>query len=115
MVPLSKNTESSSREGPSIHNSWYIGAFGKWWRGGVFEEWYQDVITRSKDEESWSSGILSMKRLDMLQDYNGLSFIHSKIRPHPILAQRQLFLPRICQPILREALLLSSEIVKSPR
>jgi hypothetical protein len=71
MVPLSKVSEGDNREGWMISDSWYIGAFGKWWRGGVLEAWYQDVIARSKDEESWSSGILSMKRLDMLQDYNG--------------------------------------------
>jgi len=55
-----------------ICDSWYIGAFGRWWRGGIVEAWYHDVIARSKDEESWSSGILSMKNLDMLNDYNGL-------------------------------------------
>ncbi|KAF8197928.1 hypothetical protein BJ912DRAFT_952593 [Pholiota molesta] len=74
MVPLSKVSEGDNREGWMISDSWYIGAFGKWWRGGVLEAWYQDVIARSKDEESWSSGILSMKRLDMLQDYNGPTF-----------------------------------------
>jgi len=60
-----------------ISDSWYIGAFGKWWKGGVLEEWYQDVVARSKDEESWTSGILNMKRLDMLQDYKGLSHLFS--------------------------------------
>jgi len=74
MVPLSKNSDGVTRDGWIISDSWYIGAFGKWWRGGVFEEWYQDVIARSKDEESWSSGIISMKRLDMLQDYHGMYF-----------------------------------------
>ncbi|KAF9484439.1 hypothetical protein BDN70DRAFT_825485 [Pholiota conissans] len=74
MVPMSKASEGDNREGWMIADSWYIGAFGKWWRGGVLEAWYQDVISRSKDEESWSSGILSMKRLDMLQDYNGPTF-----------------------------------------
>ena len=42
------------------------------------EAWFQDVIARSKDEESWSSGILNMKRLDMLQDYNGACFSSCK-------------------------------------
>lgn len=71
MVPLPKAHHGENRDGWMISDSWYIGAFGKWWRGGVLEAWYQDVIARTKDEESWSSGILSMKRLDMLQDFNG--------------------------------------------
>lgn len=71
MVPLSEAGARDDRDGWMISDSWYIGAFGKWWRGGVLENWYQDVIARSKDEESWSSGILSMKSLDMLQDFNG--------------------------------------------
>ncbi|KAF9529324.1 hypothetical protein CPB83DRAFT_853074 [Crepidotus variabilis] len=82
MVPLAKNTDGVQREGPSILDSWYIGAFGKWWRGGVFEDWYQDVIARSKDEESWSSGILSMKRLDLLQDYNAPTFSSKNLPTH---------------------------------
>ena len=55
-----------------ICDSWYIGAFGRWWRGGIIEAWYHDVIAKSKDEEIWSSGILTMKNLDLLNDYNGL-------------------------------------------
>jgi len=70
MIPISK-LDGQNRDGWVISDSWYIGAFGKWWRGGVLETWYQDVIARSKDEESWSSGILGMKSLDMLHDYNG--------------------------------------------
>ncbi|KAH9485317.1 hypothetical protein JR316_0002225 [Psilocybe cubensis] len=82
MVPLSKSSERENRDGWMISDSWYIGAFGKWWRGGVFEAWYQDVIARTKDEESWSSGILSMKRLDMLQDYNGPTFSAKNLPSH---------------------------------
>ena len=77
MVPLSKSSEGdNSRDGWMISDSWYIGAFGKWWRGGVLEAWYRDIIARSKDEESWSSGILSMKRLDIMQDYDGAYFCY---------------------------------------
>ncbi|KDR75433.1 hypothetical protein GALMADRAFT_227081 [Galerina marginata CBS 339.88] len=82
MVPLSKASDGDVRDGWMISDSWYIGAFGKWWRGGVLEAWYQDVIARSKDEESWSSGILSMKRLDMLQDYNGPTFSAKSLPSH---------------------------------
>ncbi|KAF8894899.1 hypothetical protein CPB84DRAFT_1782588 [Gymnopilus junonius] len=82
MVPLSKASDGDNHEGWMISDSWYIGAFGKWWRGGVLEAWYQDVIARSKDEESWSSGILSMKRLDMLQEYNGPTFSAKNLPSH---------------------------------
>lgn len=70
MVPLAKAARTND-DALMISDSWYIGAFGRWWRGGVIEAWYQDVISRSKDEESWSSGILAIKSLDMLNDYNG--------------------------------------------
>ncbi|TFK44636.1 hypothetical protein BDQ12DRAFT_717792 [Crucibulum laeve] len=82
MVPVSKTAQNDDRDGWMISDSWYIGAFGRWWRGGVLETWYQDVITRHKDEESWSSGILSMKSLDMLQDYTGPTFSAKHLPPH---------------------------------
>ncbi|KAF9562795.1 hypothetical protein CPC08DRAFT_662730 [Agrocybe pediades] len=82
MVPTSKSSDSDVRDGWMISDSWYIGAFGKWWRGGVLEAWYQDVIARSKDEESWSSGILSMKRLDILQDYDAPTFTAKSLPSH---------------------------------
>ncbi|TEB37565.1 hypothetical protein FA13DRAFT_1752303 [Coprinellus micaceus] len=83
MVPVQKGNSSQSDEtdGWSISDSWYIGAFGKWWRGGVWETWYQDVIARSKDEEGWNSGILSMKNLDMLPDFHG-SFLPKTLPYH---------------------------------
>lgn len=71
MIPLPKSSISDDRDAPMIADSWYIGAFGKWWRGGILETWYQDVISRSKDEESWRSGVLSIKSLDMFQDFPG--------------------------------------------
>ena len=57
-----------------ISDSWFIGFFGKWWRGGVIEAWYQDVVARSKDEESWSSGIIAAKALDKFNECNGEFF-----------------------------------------
>jgi len=77
MVPLSKPTSAANGDGWAISDSWYIGAFGKWWRGGILEAWYQDIITRNKDEESWTAGILNIKRLDALHKYN--SELSSKI------------------------------------
>ncbi|KAF8210162.1 hypothetical protein K438DRAFT_2011618 [Mycena galopus ATCC 62051] len=56
-----------------VTDSWFIGAFGKWYRGGVLDAWYQDVVARSSDEESWTSGILGMKALDKLNEYDVLA------------------------------------------
>lgn len=72
IIPLAKADRQRQESDVSmISDSWFIGAFGKWWRGGVLEAWYQDVIARSSDEESWSSGILGMKTLDRCNEYNG--------------------------------------------
>lgn len=79
MIPLPKSSVRDDRDSLMISDSWYIGAFGKWWRGGILETWYQDVISRSKDEESWSSGILSMKSLDILQGFTGAAFVLSSV------------------------------------
>ncbi|KAJ7783062.1 hypothetical protein B0H16DRAFT_1357584 [Mycena metata] len=62
------------RDATIVTDSWFIGAFGKWYRGGVLDAWYQDVVARSSDEESWTSGILGMKALDKLNEYDGLPF-----------------------------------------
>lgn len=37
------------------------------------DAWYQDIITRSIDEEGWSSGIVSIRNLNLLNEYNGMS------------------------------------------
>jgi hypothetical protein len=74
ILPLAKGERPPhDRDSLMISDSWFIGAFGKWWRGGVLEAWYQDVIARSNDEENWSSGILGMKTLDRLNDLHGES------------------------------------------
>jgi hypothetical protein len=77
MIPLVKSDNTlgrgAYRGGSMISDSWFIGAFGKWWRGGLIEAWYQDVVARSKDEESWSSGILTVKALDKFNECNGES------------------------------------------
>ena len=67
MIPYSKPPDGDS-DAWMISDVWYVGAFGKWWRGGALEAWYRDVI-KSKDKESWTSGILTMKRLDILPDH----------------------------------------------
>ena len=86
MLPTTKASERESRDACIISDSWYVGAFGRWWRGGFFEEWYQDVISGPKDEESWTSGILNMKRLDMLQDYKGMHYHYPPFHHNSIFA-----------------------------
>jgi hypothetical protein len=81
MIPLAKVDGKADvrheSDGSMISDSWFIGAFGKWWRGGVLETWYQDVMARSSHDESWSSGILVMKTLDRSNEYNSESIITS--------------------------------------
>jgi epidermal growth factor receptor substrate 15 len=92
MLPTTKASERASRDPCMISDSWYFGAFGRWWRGGYFEAWYQDVMAGPKDEESWTSGILNMKRLDMLQDYKGMHYDNSSfttLKPSPASADIQ--------------------------
>ncbi|KAK0195312.1 hypothetical protein F5146DRAFT_280556 [Armillaria mellea] len=90
IVPISKSDRDPvDRRSDSmvsvISDSWYLGAFGKWWRGGVLDEWYHDVIARN-DEESWSSGILGMKTSEGHHEYNGalpgLPFTTKNLPPH---------------------------------
>ncbi|KAK7057287.1 Proteophosphoglycan ppg4 [Favolaschia claudopus] len=57
-----------------VTDSWFLGAFGKWYRGGVLDAWYQDVVAHSNDEDSWTSGILGMKSLDKHNEFDGLPF-----------------------------------------
>ena len=57
----------------TLKEAWFVGAFGRWWRGGVVDPaWSPNPSPHSKgDEEGWSSGILSIKALDRLEDFNG--------------------------------------------
>jgi len=52
---------------------WFVGAFGRWWRGGALDSsWSPRPTPHSKgDEEGWSSGILNIKALDQLENFNG--------------------------------------------
>lgn len=56
----------------TVNDSWFIGAFGKWWRGGPIRTWFHDVIVNTKDAERMSSGILDAKALDNLECYDGV-------------------------------------------
>lgn len=76
-VSSSHNTAGTSDHDPfPMKETWFVGAFGRWWKGGVVDPaWSAHPSPRSKgDEEGWSSGILSIKALDRLEDFNGLPF-----------------------------------------
>ncbi|KAF9241571.1 hypothetical protein BU15DRAFT_44882 [Melanogaster broomeanus] len=70
-------THDADLAGCVSSDSWFIGAFGHWWRGGFVESWYYDAMIRSKDAEAWSSGILGFKALDNVHHYNALPFAKS--------------------------------------
>ena len=60
-------------DGSTPKESWFVGAFGRWWKG-IEIPWPQRSPARSKcDEEGWSSGILNVKALDKSDPYNGES------------------------------------------
>ncbi|KAF8554187.1 hypothetical protein OG21DRAFT_1509197 [Imleria badia] len=93
-VPASGRRASTSHNHPPhrtdlnafvASDSWFIGAFGRWWRGGLVESWYYDAMIRSKDAQAWSSGILGFKALDKFHDYNGLTFAKFAPCPPPLL------------------------------
>ncbi|EIW83272.1 hypothetical protein CONPUDRAFT_164244 [Coniophora puteana RWD-64-598 SS2] len=67
------SSASVDQDGSVVSDSWFIGAFGRWWRGGLVEFWYHHAMIHSKDAEGWSSGILGFKALDKL-DYNRFPF-----------------------------------------
>ncbi|PCH36111.1 hypothetical protein WOLCODRAFT_134113 [Wolfiporia cocos MD-104 SS10] len=58
----------------TVNNSWFIGAFGKWWRGGTIRAWYHNTLMDIKDAERLSSGVLDVKALDSLEGFDGLTF-----------------------------------------
>jgi hypothetical protein len=77
VVSSSHNTAGTSDHDLfTLKEAWFVGAFGRWWRGGVVDPaWSPNPNPHSKgDEEGWSSGILSIKALDRLEDFNGLPF-----------------------------------------
>ncbi|KAF9051037.1 hypothetical protein BDZ89DRAFT_1153960 [Hymenopellis radicata] len=85
IIPVSKSERGAVKSIENISvicDSWYLGVFGRWWRGGVLESWYQDVFSRANDEESWSSGILGMKTTERHNDYSGLPFSTKNLPPH---------------------------------
>lgn len=97
------NLSGVDHDGSVVSDSWFIGAFGHWWRGGLVDSWYHDAMIGSKDAEGWSSGILGFKALDKLNEFNqGRSFAKSVPCPRlpsrgtpPRLRNRERFAPRL--------------------
>ena len=74
VVPSARDTtETSDHDFFPFKEVWFVGAFGRWWRGGVVDSaWPPRPSSHSKgDEEGWSSGILNIKSLDQFEDFNG--------------------------------------------
>ncbi|KAI6040323.1 hypothetical protein EDC04DRAFT_2567222 [Pisolithus marmoratus] len=75
-------TASTRRRGSTLNgaehgvvvssDTWFIGAFGHWWRGGSADSWCYDAMVCSKDGEVWRSGILGFNAPDKFSDYNDL-------------------------------------------
>lgn len=96
------NLSRVDHDGSVVSDSWFIGAFGHWWRGGLVDSWYHDAMIGSKDAEGWSSGILGFKALDKLNEFNSRPFAKSVPCPRlpsrgtpPRLRNRERFSPRL--------------------
>jgi len=72
VVPPTDSATKTSDPDLPVSDIWFIGAFGGWWRGGPLYSWWVDAAVRSKDEEGVSSGVLSVKTLDSLNEYDGV-------------------------------------------
>ncbi|KAI6033135.1 hypothetical protein F5J12DRAFT_198907 [Pisolithus orientalis] len=67
------NTLNGAEHGAAVSaDTWFIGAFGHWWRGGSADSWCYDAVVRSQDCEVWRSGILGFNASDKFSEYNGL-------------------------------------------
>lgn len=78
VVPPAESDTKSPDPDFSVSDIWFIGAFGGWWRGGPLYSWWVDAVARSKDEEGVSSGVLTIKSLDNLNEYDGVCKSTSK-------------------------------------
>ena len=73
-IPSARSpTGASDHDLFPFKEAWFVGAFGRWWRGGVVDPaWPPCPSPHAKsDEEGWSSGILTIKSLDRFEDFGG--------------------------------------------
>jgi hypothetical protein len=66
---------SNSSEDHAFNDTWFLGAFGGWWRGGSLCALWVNPVNGSKDEESTRSGVLNIKNLDTSDEHNGLHLL----------------------------------------
>lgn len=69
--PTESDNKTSDLDTP-VSNLWFIGVFGGWWRGGSLYSWWVDAAVGSKDEEGVSAGVLNVRTLDNLNEYDGV-------------------------------------------
>jgi hypothetical protein len=90
VIPSARNaTRASDHDFFPFKEAWFLGAFGRWWKGGFVDPtWPPRPNPDLKgDEEGWSSGILNIKALDRLETFNGkhndeLDILHTHIFLH---------------------------------
>jgi len=70
-TPRSRGAARVEAYASSVNDSWFIGAFGKWWRGGTIQAWCHDALVNTKDAERLNSGVLDVKALDNVECYDG--------------------------------------------
>ncbi|KAL1942124.1 hypothetical protein VTO73DRAFT_6654 [Trametes versicolor] len=59
----------------SVSDAWFVGLFGRWWRGGIIQSWWYDMLAATEeDDEDGPPGILNVKALDLLEGCDGLPF-----------------------------------------
>jgi hypothetical protein len=72
VVSSSRNTTGApDHDLLPFKEAWFVGAFGRWWRGGVVDPAWPPHPSSPSSEEGWSSGILNIKALDRLEDFKG--------------------------------------------
>ncbi len=56
----------------SVSDAWFVGLFGRWWRGGIIQSWWYDMLAATEeDNEDGPPGILNVKALDLLEGCDG--------------------------------------------
>ncbi|KAF9784478.1 hypothetical protein BJ322DRAFT_1064726 [Thelephora terrestris] len=110
VVPPTESDAKSPDPDLPVSDIWFVGAFGGWWRGGPLYSWWVDAVARSRDEEGVSSGVLSVKTLDNLNEYDGVSvlpfssFEAKKARSSPPRLRNPRSEPSVCVQRVQKAL-----------
>jgi hypothetical protein len=69
-------------DGPhAVGDAWYIGAFGRWWRGGVLDSWWLDAVAHASggaEDDTSTAGILRMSTLDKRESSKSSNYHYSR-------------------------------------